>query len=279
MQKNLIMAATVLAIGLLAGCGGGSSTSTTSIAGKVADGYLVNATVFMDINGNYQLDVGEPSATTDANGGYSLTVDPADVGRYPIVALATKGVTVDKDTGTAVANSYVLTMHAVSVTASAPDTLSGNVSNFISPLSSQLRILMDTGSYTTMQQAMDALRPKLGLPAGTNMLADYMATNNTAMHTSARNMATLMGSQMPQIMGTSGPATTVDVGRYQGMMVAIFKNMSSIKGSGAGAQSNMSNLMGVMTANLQNAPSGMAFHNISSAIRGMMGGTGGMMAR
>jgi len=272
MKKLFVTAATLLTIGLLAGCGG-SGTSTTSVSGKVADGYLVGATVFMDKNGNYQLDAGEPSATTDQNGAYTLTVDPADVGKYPIVALATKGVTIDKDTGTAVTSSYVLSMHATSVATSTTGSVSGTVSNFISPMSSQLRTMMDTGTYATMQDAMNALMTQMGLPAGTNMLADYMATNNTAMHTAAQNMASLMGSQMSQVMGTSGSTTTVDTGRYQGMMTAIFNNMSSIKGSGPNVQSSMTNLMGTMTTTLQNTPPGQPFRNISTALRGMMGGT------
>jgi hypothetical protein len=94
------------------------------------------------------------------------------------------------------------------------------------------------------------------------------------MHTAAQNMATLMGSQMGQVLSISGSTTTVDVGRYQGMMVAIFKNMSSIKGSGSNTQTAMTTLMGTMTTTLQNTPSGQSFNNISTAIRGMMGGTG-----
>ncbi|HEX9079094.1 MAG TPA: hypothetical protein VF795_05865 [Desulfuromonadaceae bacterium] len=275
MKTHLVTATTLLAIGLIAGCGGGSSTpaSTVPVTGKVADGYLAGATVFMDKNGNYQLDPGEPSTTTDANGNFTLTVDPADVGQHPIVALAMAGKTIDMDTNTALANSYVLSMPAASVTASASGAVSGTVGNFISPVSSQLRIMMDSGNYASVQNAMDALRTQMGLPAGTNMLADYMATNNTAMHTAAQNMATLMGSQMSQVMATSGTATTVDVGRYQGMMVAIFQNMSSIKGSTPNSTA-MTNLMSTMTATLQNSVSGLPFRNISSSIRGMMGSTG-----
>ena len=93
----------------IAGCGGGGSTTaapaTLAITGKVADGYLANATVFLDKNGNYQLDPGEPFTTSDQNGAYVLNVAPDDVGKYPIVAIATKGQTVDKDTGSAVASS------------------------------------------------------------------------------------------------------------------------------------------------------------------------------
>ena len=265
MKKYIITIAAALTVGLIAGCGGGSSTPAASatVSGKVADGYLVGATVFLDKNSNYQLDAGEPSTTTDANGGYSLTIDPADVGKYPIVAMAIKGVTIDKDTNQTVSNSYTLSMPATA--------MSGTVnSNFISPMSSEVRELMETGKYATMQDAMNAMSTQLGLPAGTNMQADYMAANNnTTMHTAAQNMANLMGSQMPQVMGTSGTTTTVDVNRYRVMMGTIFSNMSSIIGSNS--QSTMTTLRDTMTTALGNMPmtvAGHPFTNMSSAFRG-----------
>jgi hypothetical protein len=42
------------------------------LTGKVIDGYLAGATVFVDVNGNDRLDAGEPSTTTDATGGFLL---------------------------------------------------------------------------------------------------------------------------------------------------------------------------------------------------------------
>ena len=282
MLHKITAVSAILVAGLIGGCGGGSGSSTpsattSSISGKVADGYLVGATVFLDKNGNYQLDAGEPSATTDANGGYTLNVDPADMGKYPIVAMATKGVTIDKDTGATVTNSYVLSM--------SKDSISGTVnSNFISPMSSQLREMMETGKYATVQLAMEDLRVKLGMPVGTNMLADYMASNNTTMHTAAQNMASLMGGQMSQVMTTSGATTTIDVNRYRAMMGMISSNMSSITGSNS--QAAMTTLMSTMTTTLGNMPMmsvGQPYQNMSTAFRGgMMGGapgagTGGMM--
>ena len=264
MKTTIMKALTIIAAGIIAGCGSGSSTSTpaTSISGKVADGYLVGATVFMDKNGNYLLDSGEPSTTTDANGAYALNVDPSDVGKYPIVAMATIGVTIDKDTGLPVTGSYVLSMPATAI--------SGTVnSNFISPMSSQLREMMETGKYATMQDAMDALRTKLGLPAGTNVMIDYMAANNSTMHDAARNMASLMGSQMGQVFGANGSGAAVDVNRYRGMMGTIFSNISSVKGPNA--QPAMSNLMGSMMSNLPNITPGQPFRNMSVAFRGGMG--------
>lgn len=274
-MKKIILVAALLVVGIIAGCGNsGTTTPKTSISGKVADGYLIGATVFLDKNGNYLLDSGEPSATTDQSGGYTLLVDPADVGTYPIVAMATKGVTIDKDTDTVVQNSYILSMPAAAISA----TFS---SNFISPMSSQLREMMETGKYSTMQQAMNGLGTKLGMPPGTDLLADYMAANNVTMHTAAQNMATLMGSQMSQVFAASG-SSAMDVNRYRGMMGTIFSNMSSIKGSSPNNQSAMSSLMGTMTTTLSAMPmngTGQSFLNMSAAFRGgmMAGPAGGMM--
>lgn len=277
MKKITLLCACAVAA-TLAGCGGSGSTmpsatpsspvTTASVSGAVADGYLVNATVFLDKNRNYQLDTGEPSAVTDGNGAYTLQLDPADVGRYPIVAVATQGVTIDKDTGTTVTGSYLLSMHAVAVTSSTAGTVAGTVSNFISPMSSQIRELMETGKYATIQQAMDQLRAQLGLPAGTNMMQDYIASGNTTMHTAARNMATLMGSQMSLVLNGSGVSPTVDVNRYRSMMGIMYSNSSSL--GSPNAQATMATLMNSMHSNLTGIPAGMTFRNMSTVFRGGM---------
>jgi hypothetical protein len=287
MKRQLLAAASLIMVGLVAGCGGSSSTpsdsSTSAITGKVADGYLVGASVFLDKNGNYRLDTGEPFTTTDENGAYTLTVDAADLGLYHIVALAIKGVTVDKDTGQTVANSYLLSLPKYSVSGTVSSTVS---SNFISPISSQLREMMETGNYATIQEAMEDLRVKLGMPAGTHMAGDYISGGNQRMHSAAQNMATLMGGQMPQVFGS---ANSVDVNRYRGMMGAIFSNISSIRGTNA--QNSMTNLRDAMTSQMANIEPGQPFRNMSTSFRGgMMGGgasgggmrgpgTGGSMMR
>src|SRR6185369_4169816 len=279
-KQALAVLGIFVSAGIMAGCGSGTNTTakTTSISGKVADGYLVNATVFLDKNRNYRLHAGEPSVVTDTNGAYALNIEPAEVGNYPIVAIATKGVTIDKDTNLPVTSTYVFSMHAVAVT-STTGGVSGTVSNFISPMSSQIRELMETGKYATMRDAMNALGKKLGLADGTGMMDDYIAANNTTMHTAARNMAGLMGSQMALVMNNDGATTAVDVNRYRGMMGTIFSNISSVRGAGPATQTAITNLMGTMMTNLPNITPGQPFRNMSTAFRGgMMGGTnGGMM--
>ena len=264
-MKKYLVGAALLTMALIAGCGGSSNSSTKAITGKVADGYLVNATVFLDKNGNYMLDDGEPFTTTDATGAYTLTVDPADVGKYPIVAMATQGVTIDLDhPGQTVASSYILSIPK--------DAISGTVStNFISPMSSQLREMMETGSYGTIQEAMVALGSKLGMP-GTNMMQDYMATGHGGMHTAAQNMAAVMGAQMAQVMSNHSSATRINVDRYRGMMGGIFSNMSTVRGDKPHAE--VDQLAGMMATILRDIPPmnpGRPYRNMSSAFHGRMG--------
>lgn len=259
MKTQIFAAATLVILGLISGCGGsGTSSSTIPISGVVADGYLINATVFLDKNYNYQLDPGEPSTASSDNGAYTLNLDPADVGEFPIVVLATKGQTIDKDAGLAVLNSFILSMPAKAVSSTVGD-------NFISPISSQIRELMETGKYSTLQQAMDQVRTQMGLPVGTPVLADFIANNNSAMHTAAQNIASLMGSQMSQVLGTNGTSTTIDVNRYRAMMGTIFCNLSSVKR--ANVESRMSTLRSSLTTVVGDIMPGQPFRNMSSSFR------------
>ena len=77
--------------GLLAiyGCGGGggSGGGATDVPVTVIDGAIKNATVCLDKNNNGACDSGEPSGQTDVSGKVTLKVDPADAGKYPILAI------------------------------------------------------------------------------------------------------------------------------------------------------------------------------------------------
>ncbi len=238
--------------------GGGTGIIRYAMAGSVADGYLINATVFLDKNGNYQPDADEPSAITGEKGSYTLNVDPADVGRYPIVALVIKGVTIDTDDNLPVENSYILSIPKESVY--------GVAGNFISPISSQLRELMETGEYATVQQAAQALKAKMGLPADTDINADYVAAKNRTLHAAAQNIAALMGNQNAQVMMVDGKAVSVDVRRYRRMMSAINSNLPNVMGRDR--RDAVQCVDGAITTAVSGVPrqcSRQGFGNISSA--------------
>ncbi|PWI32622.1 hypothetical protein DI392_14480 [Vibrio albus] len=122
-KSQIALALGVASTTLLTGCGGGDSssetTSATSYSVKAIDGYLRNATIWLDINGNYQWDEGEPKAISGAGGEAVLDVSGIDdPTKYSVVVQATSE-TVDEDTitednpdGTPVETSYVMSAPA-----------------------------------------------------------------------------------------------------------------------------------------------------------------------
>lgn len=95
----------IASAGLLAiyGCGGGGGSSpavatTSSVPVTVVDGAIQNATVCLDKNNNGACDTGEPFAKTDAAGKVNLTIDAADVGKHPVIAIVGTDA-IDADTG------------------------------------------------------------------------------------------------------------------------------------------------------------------------------------
>lgn len=279
MNIQIIAVTIVAAATLISGCSGSGTDMNgmntqgqpAQVSGKVADGYLVSAVVFLDRNGNYQLDAGEPTTTTDASGAYTLNVVAADIGKYPIIALAIKGQTVDKDTNQTVANSYLLSMPATAV--------SGTVSsNFISPMSTLIREKMTVNSGISMPDAMAQLRNQMNLSAGTDMMADYIAASQSGpnavdyqiMHATARQMAGLMEGQASLVMNNGSGA---NLNRYRSMMATINSNMSGVAANvmnGSGMNSTfMTNMMSQLQSQLGAMPVGGTFMNYSGMFRNM----------
>lgn len=271
MKKIIITMAAALTVGLIAGCGSSSTpTASATVSGKVADGYLVGATVFLDKNGNYQLDASEPKTVTAANGAYTLNVDPADVGKYPIVAMAIQGQTIDTDTNQTVSNSYVLSLPAAA--------MSGTVSsNFISPMSTLIREKMDANPSMTLNDAMIQLRNQMNLSSGVNVMADYVAGSQSGtnaaqyqtMHTTAQQVAGVMAGQAASVMNGSA----VHQNRYRTMMGTINSNMPAITANVINVQGMnstfMSGMMSQMQTQLGATPTSGGFVNYSGMFRNM----------
>jgi len=269
MKKLALAVLCIISAGIIAGCGGGGggggSATSTTISGKVADGYLSGAEVFLDKNGNYQWDSSEPKTTTDGNGAYSMTVSTADAAMYPMVARAIAGTTIDRDTNTAVANSYVLCAPA-------------GATGFISPMSTLIREKMLANPNMTLTEAMTQLRNQMNLPAGIDMMSDYVAgsqsgayaTHHQTMHTVARQMAGLMAGQSALVMPDG---RSVIVNRYRSMMATLNTNMPGIAANAEnslGMQSPfMTTMMTTMQAQMGAISTTGGFMNYSAMFRNM----------
>lgn len=93
--------ATSAAAAILAACGGGGSSGSNTpvtISGLSIDGYLAGAKVCLDLNLNFKCDAGEPSATTDAKGAYSISYTGGDAAGLVVITETTKD-TKDTDDG------------------------------------------------------------------------------------------------------------------------------------------------------------------------------------
>lgn len=107
MNKKSIICFLTSAI-VLTGCGGGGSSSSTgsteetvNASGKVIDGYISGATVYLDLNFNGVLDAGEPQSMSGDAGDYTLELSPGHrecLGYAPIVVDVPVGA-IDEDQG------------------------------------------------------------------------------------------------------------------------------------------------------------------------------------
>lgn len=178
----------------------GTAPSLTTLSGVVADGYLRNARVFLDRNGNRIYDNGEPSAQSGSGGLYSLDVNPGEGDLYPVIAEVVAGQTVDEDSGTPVTNNYVI------------EALPGRWA-FVSPLTTLVKIERDKNPLFTEQQAVLNVRSLLGLSDEVSLFSNYLAVDGLSgplaeeyvrTHKVAQAVAQLMGQLRSEILQNLG---------------------------------------------------------------------------
>lgn len=187
-------------VGLLASCGGGggggasasSGSTTTTINGVALDGYLYNASVFLDLNGNGQFDAGEPSGTTNSNGGYTLNATQDQLNSHSVIVLAQAGVTVDQDNPNTPINSAMTLIAPVG----APTV--------VSPITTHVAAKMATG--LTLDQAKAATQTELGISAS-EVLSDFISTSGSG--SDAHKVATAIAEVLKSVESSSNNSTSV----------------------------------------------------------------------
>jgi hypothetical protein len=160
---------TVFSASVLLGCsaleddsddGGGDSIVTTSMSGKVADGYLAGAKVCLDLNSNKVCDEGEPSTTSTGGGEFSLDgATQAQFDSFPLLVEIVVGETIDEDNpGIAITKKYTLTAPAGYA--------------FISPLTTMVQSEIEESGLSP-EEAESSVQAKLGTIL--DLEADYVA--------------------------------------------------------------------------------------------------------
>jgi hypothetical protein len=208
-KKSLILISTIL---IFVGCSSDgsdataattdSTTSTTTdstsdISGKAADGYLAGATVFLDKNGNKELDGDEPSTTTDSTGAYKLKVSQTDLNQYPIVVKVDEN-TVDLDTNNPVGGTYTL------------ESPIGN-EGFISPLTDFIQQQLALNPGMSKKDLETLIFNAMGSNSNEGeMFTDYIKNasnvNQEILHKVAQKLATIQmdnANKMSQYRGAA----------------------------------------------------------------------------
>lgn len=221
---ELGVAATAVAV-LIAGCGGGSSSpgvATINATGIVADGYLSNVKVCLDKNSNTVCDAGEPSATTDLNGAYSIPgVTATDVAAFAVVA-EVPSTSVDKDTGSAVGKSFVLT------------TPAGK--SFISPITSIAHQMMKDSPASSVAAITTQLNTDMQIAATFDPFADYVADEisisaSSAVSATAHKFAKVVANSMMENNAVVSGVSTDQKGALQSGLVKIAKLAAQSQGA------------------------------------------------
>ena len=193
-RRSIISAVVTASLGLAAcGSGGGASSNsgtvetTTTLSGIVADGYLLNATVCLDINLNKMCDSGEPTATSTSGGNYSLDATQTQIDTYPIVAEIVAGITIDEDNpGSPVTKAYTL---------SAP----AGKGAFISPLTTIVQAQIETTGRTAEQIESEILASIGQDPSLISLFDNYVSNKSDATNSSAVQNSYLQLHQVAQV--------------------------------------------------------------------------------
>lgn len=195
-RTRLAIAIGVICTLTLTGCGGGggSDSSTTTYQATAIDGFLRNALVWLDLDGDFILDEGEPSAQSGEGGIAQLDVtDIDDPSLYSVVVRAISGQTIDEDTitdslpqGSTVTTSYVMSAPA-GETAVTPLSTLVNIS--------LKKLVADSGNssptaeeYATLQQqAVSNIAAQLGLDSS-SVLGNYLENGDDDVAYAAQNV-------------------------------------------------------------------------------------------
>ena len=202
---------TMMTVALLAACGGGGTNNSFEANGRVIDGYLVDAHVFIDLNANLKHDSGEPSTYTNGNGQYVFSDLKFDPTKFSVVAEVIAGRTKDLDfPNDFVAESYVMTAPAGYA----------NITPITTLVAARVR-----NTSGTVSEAKKWMAQQLDVQ-GIDVMADYVALANSAPYKSLRNIAV---ATVPVLQKTYSdqPADHLNIGQYKSAILATFQEKVS----------------------------------------------------
>jgi hypothetical protein len=190
---RIALSATVLVSLVACGGGGGGSSpaavSGAALSGKVIDGPISGATVCLDVNSNNTCDTGEPTATTDATGNYTLPSYTDSTDGLHILAIVPAGA-IDLDTNTAVTTGYVLMAPASNPSA-------------VTPLTTLVSTQMLANPSLSAASAEQATLVSNNLGKQTTAILDVDVTANAGLHKVAQAVVSAIAQTSSALVGNT----------------------------------------------------------------------------
>jgi len=250
-MKTLRIILTTLVLSIITACGGGGGATTGSISGTVTKGPLSNATVTAYAINNGQRGTQIATATTAANGSFTMTM-----GSYagPVMLQVSGGSYTDEANGTPMTMAPGDVMTAVMPNIAAGAAISG------------IQVTPVTAMAQSMAQHMTGGMTDANITAANTAMGNYFLVTTGILTTQPIN---------PLIPG-SGTAVgiTQDMKNYGLTIAAMSQSAKTL---------NMTASSAFVTAMMSDASDGvmngkMGNTSVSMTMGGMMGGGMGMMA-
>jgi RNase P/RNase MRP subunit p29 len=256
---NMKYLLTAISLFVLTSCGGGGggggapaggAPAASNFNGVAVDGYLYQARAFLDLNGNGQYDNGEPTATTDANGGFTLSATQDQINSHSVVVTAIAGTTIDQDNpNTPLTSGMTLVAPA------------GNPS-VVSPLTTQVSAKMAGG--LSLADAKSSVQTELGL-ANIDVMKNFVAEKATnAAYADAHKVAASVAEVLKNIETQSSANTTL-ANRFSSLTTTVTSqvapNVTQIK-----AAASVDDAKTVMTATISQS---VNIYSIGGSISGL----------
>jgi hypothetical protein len=198
-MRNAKLFFTCAALFVLTACGGGGGTgaltpaSSTTIAGAVIDGYIEGAIVCLDLNANGNCESSEPSATSKADGSYSISYT-GDTSGLHIVSVIPATAKDKDDNGLTLAQAG-----KAAFTLMAPAPQANSADTHITPLTTLVSNQMVQTGTKDAASVETQLKQQLGISSSL-LNNDYKASTSTA-NTNAAELAVAISNAISAAQG------------------------------------------------------------------------------
>jgi hypothetical protein len=197
--------------GETAGGGGSTATNVATMAGAVIDGYIVGATVCLDLNNNYACDVTEPSAVSGVDGAYTFEVTVDIPAGTQILADIPVGA-VDQDLGPITKAYNMLAPH--------------DNPEVVTPLTTLVsQEIVSSGGKITAEQAELSVKLALGIDSDTDLLGnDFISVVDEDLQDTAEVLAEALAATKATLESSEG-ASTLSAAEVTKAAIATVKNV------------------------------------------------------